>query len=307
MNRIVLIAFVLFFHFGDVYGQQQDSLGFIGRFQQKNDMRIADGKFAITPLLGPSYTPEMSLTLAGGSMISFLTNRNDTIIQRSSAPVTLGVSVTGAYFFSTKLSSYWKQDKFRIFGDIWLKDMPDHYWGVGYENGFNIPKSDSTTAYRRNWWMFNPRILWQFRPDYFVGISMDINSTRVSDPNPVMMEEEYFQRYGPDNMNVGLGLILRYDSRDVPINAWKGYYLDLSANLYNETLGGDNNFHTYAVDFRTYQRIGREGITLAFQAKTRLSYGDVPYAELSQLGTPFDLRGYTWGRYRFHCSGFPRL
>jgi hypothetical protein len=34
------------------------------------------------------------------------------------------------------------------------------------------------------------------------------------------------------------------------------------------------------------------------QAKLRLSTGDVPYGELSQPGTPFDLRGYTWGQYR---------
>ena len=25
---------------------------------------------------------------------------------------------------------------------------------------------------------------------------------------------------------------------------------------------------------------------------------DVPYGEMSQPGSPFDLRGYTWGRYR---------
>jgi len=26
--------------------------------------------------------------------------------------------------------------------------------------------------------------------------------------------------------------------------------------------------------------------------------GNIPYGEMSLLGTPFDLRGYTWGRYR---------
>ncbi len=36
----------------------------------------------------------------------------------------------------------------------------------------------------------------------------------------------------------------------------------------------------------------------ALQAKSRLGVGNVPYGEMSQLGTLFDLRGYTWGRYR---------
>ncbi|RLD22521.1 MAG: hypothetical protein DRI54_08365, partial [Bacteroidetes bacterium] len=40
------------------------------------------------------------------------------------------------------------------------------------------------------------------------------------------------------------------------------------------------------------------GKTLAWQIKTRIAVGDVPYGEMSMLGTPFDLRGYYWGRYR---------
>ncbi len=298
MIRTVLfiLIIILFKKFGSA--QENDSLNFIQKFQQNNNDRISQGKFAITPLLGPSYTPEMSLTLAGGVMTSFLTNKSDSLIQRSSAPVTLGVSVTGAYFFSSKISSYWFQDKLRIFADIWLKDMPDHYWGVGYNNAYNIPKSDSTTAYNRNWWMFNPKFLWQFKPNYFIGFVTDINSTKASDPNPLMQEEEYFIQYGADNFNVGLGALIRFDSRDVPINAWGGYYIDLEANFYSKTFGGNNNYQTYSIDYRMYKNVGREGNTVAFQAKTRLSYNNVPYAALSQLGTPFDLRGYTWGRYR---------
>ena len=37
---------------------------------------------------------------------------------------------------------------------------------------------------------------------------------------------------------------------------------------------------------------------VALQFKTRIGWGDVPYGEMALLGNPFDLRGYTWGRYR---------
>lgn len=140
MKKALFLFFALLLQYGHLLGQENDTLGVIGRFQQQNNQRIEAGKLAITPLLGPSYTPEMSLTLAGGAMISFLTDRDDPVIQRSSAPVTLGVSVTGAYFFSTKLSTFWKEDKFRIFADLWLKNMPDHYWGVGYDNAYSVPQ-----------------------------------------------------------------------------------------------------------------------------------------------------------------------
>lgn len=298
MSKRFFVGFILITSGLLLHSQTPDSLGFIGKLQQKNAASIEEGKTAITPLIGPSYTPEMSLTLAGGFMISFLTNPNDTLIQRSSAPVTLGASVTGAYFFSTKLSSFWMHDKVRIFADIWIKDMPDHYWGVGYNNAYNIPKSDTTTAYNRQWWQITPKVLWQFKPDYFIGFCVDLNSTIATEPNTLMQQEEYFVEYGADNHNIGLGGLLRFDSRDVPVNAWSGYYLDVEAMFYSETIGSDNNYQTYAIDFRAYRNINRVGNTLAFQTKTRLSYNNVPYAELSQLGTPFDLRGYTWGRYR---------
>ncbi len=44
--------------------------------------------------------------------------------------------------------------------------------------------------------------------------------------------------------------------------------------------------------------IKRPGRTIAGQLKGRFGTGDVSYGEMSQPGTPFDLRGYTWGRYR---------
>jgi outer membrane protein assembly factor BamA len=85
-----------------------------------------------------------------------------------------------------------------------------------------------------------------------------------------------------------LGLILRYDSRDIPVNAWGGSYVDLQATAYNASLGGDNLYQIYLVDARQYFNLGREGKTFAMQLKTRLGFGDIPYGELSQLGTPFD-------------------
>ena len=53
-----------------------------------------------------------------------------------------------------------------------------------------------------------------------------------------------------------------------------------------------------SIDYRNYLKIKREGRTLATQVRGRFTTGDVPYGEMSQLGTPFDLRGYRWGQYR---------
>ena len=264
----------------------------------RKQKKIDEGKLMVMPLAGPAYTPELELTIAATAMISFKTNPKDSLIQRSSTPLVLGGSSTGAFFGSSVVSTFWFEDKMRIYGDFWFKDMPDNYWGVGYEDGKNTVKSDSTTKYQRFWWWINPRILWQFKKNYFVGLNIDYNYTKGSEESDGVLEDPDYAYYNDRPLNSGLGLIFQYDSRDIPVNAWSGYLLNLSATMYSTGLGGDNDYQIYLLDFRKYIQIKRQGRTFALQAKTRLGYGDVPYGEMSQLGTPFDLRGYTWGRYR---------
>lgn len=151
--------------------------------KEKKAQKEAEGKLMITPLAGPAYTPELQFTIAGGVMTSFKTNKSDSLIQRSSAPIMMGVSSSGAFFFNTKLTSFWWQDKLRIYGDLNFKNMPDNYWGVGYDAGRYTEKSDSTTAYERLWWQINPRFLWQFKKNYFGGLNIDYNYTKGSDPS----------------------------------------------------------------------------------------------------------------------------
>lgn len=264
----------------------------------KKQKKIDSGKLMITPLAGPAYTPELEFTLAGGIMVSFKTNPEDSLIQRSSSPIMLGVSSTGAVFFGTKFTSFWKQDKLRIYADINFKNMPDNYYGVGYDNGLYTLKSDSTTKYTRTWFQFYPKFLYQFKKHHFIGPSLDINYTRGSDASVGVESDEYYQEFNDRPFNAGLGVVYQYDSRDVPVNAWKGWYLEVTAGFYGGYLGGDNTYQLLGIDYRNYFKIKRDGRTLAVQARGRFTNGNVPYGEMSQLGTPFDLRAYRWGQYR---------
>ena len=265
---------------------------------EKKAEKLAKGKFMITPIAAPGYTPELGGLIAVGGLASFKTKSSDTLIQRSSLPFTVAYTSTGAVVGSAILTSYWFKDKIRVFGDFWGKDMPDHYWGVGYENGATTPKSDTTTAYNRMWWWVNPRILYQVKKNYFVGLNIDYNYTQGSNPSPVVANDPNYVAFNDRPMNSGLGVILRYDSRDVPVDAREGFYIDASATFYDQSFGGDNNYQIYLLDYRQFQTLNRFGSTLAWQVKSRVGVGEVPYGEMSQLGTPFDLRGYTWGRYR---------
>ena len=298
MKHLRLLSFFLFFLSPLFLFGQVDTLTKKEQRKLKKQLKIEQGKPLITPLAGPAYTPEMGFTVAGSIMLSYKTNPRDSLIQRSSSPISFGVSSTGAIFFSTIVSSFWLQDKLRMYADVWYKDMPDHYWGAGFENAYNKPKSDSTTAYKRQWFWFNPRFVWQFRPNYFAGVNIDYNYTKVNEPSGGVQQDPDFIQYGPQNFNSGLGIIARYNSRDIPVNAYSGLLIDLRATFYSTAFGGDNKYQLYIADLRKYFQVGRKGKTIALQMKTRIGMGEIPYGEMSQLGTPFDLRGYTWGQYR---------
>ena len=267
--------------------------------KEKKQTKVDEGRVMIIPLAGPAYTPELQFTLAGGVMMSFKTNRKDTLIQRSSSPIMLGVSSTGAYFFGTKMTTFWLQDKIRMYGDFNFKTMPDNYWGVGYDEARYTEKSADSTGYTRTWWQIYPKILWQFKENFFGGIIIDYNYTKGSEAGTGVANDPYYIKYNEKPFNSGLGLIFQYDSRDIPVNAWEGLFIELSATAYRSGLGGDNNYEIYVADLRKYWTLKqKKGRTIAAQIKGRFGRGDVPYGEMSQLGTPFDLRGYTWGRYR---------
>jgi len=264
----------------------------------KRAKKIKDGKFIISPVAAPGFTPELGGLIAVGGLTSFKTNPNDSLIQRSSMPFTIAYTTTNAIVAQALLTSYWFKDKLRVNVDLWYKDMPDQYWGIGYDAAYNNYKSDTTTAYNRLWWWINPRFLYQFKSNYFIGLNIDYNYTQGSDASAPVASDSIFNSFKDKPMNSGLGLILRYDSRDIPVDAWSGMLIDLRGTFYATELGGDNNYQVYQLDYRQFETIGRKGQVLGWQLKTRIAEGDVHYGEMSQLGTPFDLRGYMWGRYR---------
>jgi surface antigen Omp85-like protein len=256
------------------------------------------GKFKLTPVLAPAYNPEMEFLVVGGALISWKVGPNPLLVQRSTLTTTVSYSTIGALNLNATLTSFWLDDRLRISADFALKDMPDNYWGVGYDAGLAPTRGDSTTSYHREWFKISPRITWKVGENLFVGGTFDLNRTIASDVNPFMAADPAFQHYGSENANLGLGGVVQYDSRDVTANAWRGVYLSLTATSYGGFLGGDNDFQIYLLDYRQYVTLKRPGRTLAWQLKARIGAHGVPWSEMSVLGAGSDLRAYIEGRFR---------
>ncbi|MBA7589263.1 hypothetical protein ES708_31344 [subsurface metagenome] len=246
----------------------------------------------------PAYTPEMGFIVAGGGLLTFKTKRNNPYLYHSTLPLTLGIGTKGAFFTTAFLTSYWLDNRVRFYLDTWYRNMDDHYWGIGMDKGFDVEKGSQTTAYHHEGFKISSALLFKVVPNFYAGIKADFNNTKASDISELMLEDPHILEFGTNIFNSGLGFSLDYDSRDFPPNASEGLLLRLEGLFYNKTIGSDNDYQIFEFDYRQYLSIIREGSVLAWQLKTRLGFQNVPWTDMSKLGSMNDLRGYYWGQFR---------
>jgi hypothetical protein len=263
--------------------------------EEKPRLAFTFGKFWVTPIIGPAYTPELGFVIAGGALISY---RFDDVSPRSSAPIALSYSSTGATTFTIKPSFYFLEDQLRIDAYYGNKVMTDNYFGVGYQLGNTTPLGETTTQFHKDYLQLNAAAMWRIRENLYFGGSFDLSRTDATQLNAQMQQDPTVLAQGTYFRNTGLGPILRFDSRDFPQNAFSGIYFNAQYLFYRSFLGGTTTFDILDIDYRQYQSLGRPGFTLAWNVRTRNGVHDVPWTDLSLLGSGSDLRGYREGRYR---------
>ncbi len=266
--------------------------------------KLEKGQSLFTPFVAPSFSPELGFLISGGGLYSFQVQRDNPIVERSSIPFALGISSNGSITANARLTLYGRNDQLRASGEVWYKKMPDNYFGVGYENARNTELGDSTTTYNRKWIQFYYKLVKRFGNHLFWGAILDINRTTAKETSAFFEADPFVQRFGRISKNAGFGLVIQHDSRDLIVNAYKGWFADLSFVSYGRFFGGVNNYEVVNVDYRQYQQLSPKRQVLAWQVRFRHTFRDAPWPELSQLGTPFDLRGYRWGRFRDEAMVF---
>jgi hemolysin activation/secretion protein len=125
---------------------------------------------------------------------------------------------------------------------------------------------------------------------------VDINRTEATAMSPKMAADAAVVAGGSDIGNVGSGPVVRFDTRDFPENAFEGVLLQGSYATYRSKGAAQALFQVLDLDYRHYLPL--PSATLAWNVRARHGFGNVPWTELGGVGSPYDLRGYRWGRYR---------
>ena len=154
------------------------------------------------------------------------------------------------------------------------------------------------TRFHRSYFQLYPRFVWEVRPHFYLGGLFDLNYTKVSDVNPVMEEDPYFQQFKRKYFNVGIGGLIQYDTRDDVATPTRGMLLGANFKLFGKYWGGAYNYEIIELEYRQFKNVFRPRSTLAWIAKSQIGLGDIPFTELPTFGSPFDLRGYYMGKYR---------
>lgn len=292
----------------------EDSLKIIKKQQRKEKKEKRNLRFSA--LGGPGYTPDYGFLIGASMLFTFSTDTSDKEMNRSVVPIAGAWLSSGGFNLLVKPQLFFNNDKFRYFGQIQYLNNLNNYYGVGYDTNQNISRSDSTTEYYMNSIVsFGSFLIRLGSSDFFLGPSYDIAHRQISDVSKGMANDpDYIKQAqllggdenGMDFMNIGVGFELSYDTRDIPANAWSGIYFDFTARYYDKWLGSATQWGFYSAEYRQYKLLPflGERRVLTWTAKVRSTFGDVPFTEMSMIGSPFDLRGYYQGQYRDLSSGY---
>ncbi|GAB3304403.1 hypothetical protein GCM10027511_17230 [Hymenobacter humi] len=186
---------------------------------------------------------------------------------------------------------YTPGEKFYLNGEISAYDQLLYYYGIG-------PKSqsidESETAYKL--FIINQRIQKAIAPKVFFGAqyrftgirdieiptgTVDAQGTNV---NVFLRDPRVTPREREDTHVSGLGPVFTYDTRDVPLAAFRGNLVDASVMFNGSGLGSDYRFVRYQLDARHFQPVFSERTILALHFLGQFHTGDVPFRELAGLG-----------------------
>ena len=306
MKKYLLICiYCLFIIAGNAQESPQDSL----LRQQQTEKELKKQKkaarnFHYNILGGPSYTPDFGLLIGGSALMTFRMNPKDTTMRRSVIPASVAFMFNGGLNLVVKPQLFFKNDRFRIFGQFTFKNTQENFYGVGYDTNKNYVRSDTTSQYRYSGIQINPWFLFRLgESNFFAGPQIDITYDHIMDPAKYLVEQPDYKRAGGTadgykDFSSGVGFLLTYDTRDVPANPYKGLYFDLRGLIYQKFLGSYSNFSHLELDYRQYKSVGKRKV-VAWTVQSKHSFGhNLPLNKYVLSGTPFDLRGYYMGQYR---------
>ena len=201
------------------------------------------------------------------------------------------VSTTGFYMIGAGGVHIFPRRRYRMEYDASFYSFPSKFWGIGYENGNNGNNESTMNRFQIDAEVKLLRRL--HNNNLYIGPTLAyryVNARKISRPELLDGESAHAT-------NIGIGLVLVLDTRDVMTAPKHGCYIYVSEMLRASLAGGSRKYWT--TDFRAsaYRPLWHD-CTLALQALGSLQFGRLGWTDMAMLGSSHSMRGYYSGRYR---------
>ncbi|HXB29517.1 MAG TPA: BamA/TamA family outer membrane protein [Puia sp.] len=290
----------------------------------RNDIIIPGVRnLSLLPIVG--YGPANGFVIGTAiSATNLLGNQKNT--QLSSALLSISLTTKKQVLLCARSDIYLPGNSWYIPGDVRLLFFAQPTYGLGIYGlnstlNFNIDGTDLSNSVleqpmRFNYIRFYETALKEIFPHWYAGLGINIDDhfeiqdqlLKLDTPNQMITANYFYStKYGFNPLHYSTnGLLFRViqDSRDNPINSYKGIYASLGFRVNEKIFGGSQNSTMLYAEWRNYIPLqkNKPGLVLAFWTWGQfVTSGNVPYLALPSIG--WDTygrsgRGYVQGRFR---------
>ncbi len=260
--------------------------------------------FLIIPMI--YYTPETDFAF-GGSLLYYYRLKSQTVENRPSYFQThLVYTLNNQLISVANAENYFLGERLHFFERVEVSKYPDYFYGIGNDNPDPV-KEKFTSLYT----LAEINGQYSIADHIFAGVKWDFGHYNMMDVQDKIGEKNRFGETSYTDAKLkdpstpgsnggtvsGLGIFLRFDSRDRTTYPKHGNFSTVTLTQYHNILGSDYNFKKLTLDIRQYITL-YENIIFAFQVFSEFNQGDVPFMFMPAVGGAEMLRGYPEGRYR---------
>ena len=282
----------------------------------KVDSLTNPGLFNIQPLpfvaVNPAYGVLFGLSLA--SSFTFPSNEETKI---SNAVLTSDYTTKNQLMFNLKSNVFTPGNKWILNGDwrFYISSQPTYGLGIGYSKDTENSLFGREQPMEFDLLRFHQTVSHNIYKNLFIGFGVYYDrytnifdqALNLEEDQPVYTSHYLYNSAKGFDLNdyesMAFGLSLIHESRDIPTNAYSGWYGNITYKFYPGGLSNTYGAGLLNLDFRDYIKLDRKrnSILALWFLGSFTTYGKLPYMNLMALGWDqkgTSGRGYKQGRFR---------
>jgi hypothetical protein len=180
---------------------------------------------------------------------------------------------------------------YELRGKLRYTDLYERYYGIGGDT-----PEENEELYRPRTFLAYVEALRQVVPRLRAGLRLEFEHlTLIRYEEGGLLDQEAILATSDESV-LGGGVVVEVDTRNQRYSPSRGLYYQGFAMIFDDALGGEQDFNTYNLDLRNYFPIGG-GHVLATQAFLYSARGDAPVWRYAALGGRAHTRAYQRARY----------